>query len=85
MKRYLIGATVAADAIFTLSLDADTWQKVIVFVAIAAAIILAVVAVVERIAINEEREHAADLADWIHDHHEPTSFHPFEGDEKRRS
>lgn len=85
MKRYLIGAAVAADAVFTLTLDASTWQRVIVFVAIAAAIILAVIAIVERSEIKAERRRSQRLAGWIQDRHEGTPFQPFDGDERSRS
>lgn len=84
MKRYLIGAAIAADAVFTLSLDADTWQKVIVFVAIAAATVLAVIAIVERSEIKAERRRSQRLAGWIQDHHEGTPFQPFDGDGAQR-
>lgn len=85
VKRYLIGAAVFADAVFTLALDVDLWQRVIVFVAIAAAIILAVFAAVERTEIKAERRRSQRLAGWIQDHHEGTPFQPFDGDERSRS
>jgi membrane protein implicated in regulation of membrane protease activity len=85
VKRYLIGAAVVADAVFTLTLDADTWQRLIVFVAIAAAIILAVFAIVERSEIKAERRRSQRLAGWIQDHHEGTPFQPYDGDDAERS
>jgi uncharacterized membrane protein len=84
VKRYLIVAALVADALFTLALDADLWQRVTVFVAIAAAIILTVVAIVERSEIKAERRRSQRLAGWIQDHHEGTPFQPFDGDEVQR-
>ncbi|MEU5155192.1 hypothetical protein [Glycomyces sp. NPDC021274] len=84
MKRYLIGAALVSDAVFTLALDADVWQRVIVFVAIAAAIVLSFVAMVERTEIKAERRRSQRLAGWIQDRHEGTPFQPFDGDEGQR-
>lgn len=85
MKRYVIGAAIAADAVFVFSLGLNAWQGGIVFVAIAAAVVLAVVAVVERTEIKAERRRSQRLAGWIQDHYEGTPFQPFDGDEKSRS
>lgn len=84
MKRPLVGAAVLADAMFALSLGADAWQTVTVFVAIVAAVVLGVIAWNERIEIKRERDHVAELSAWIHAHHAPTSFRPYDGDGDQR-
>lgn len=84
MKRYLIGAAITADAVFTFSLDVNPWQGGVVFVALAAVIILAVFAWWERTELNEVRAHDAELAAWISAHHPGTTFAPYDGDQADR-
>jgi hypothetical protein len=84
VKRYLIGAAILADAFFALSLGLNAWQTVTVFVAVAAAVLLAVFGLIERSEIKAERRRSQRLAGWIQDHYEGTPFHPYEGDEGER-
>lgn len=84
MKRSLVGAAVLADALFALSLGADAWQTVTVFVAIAAAVVLAWIAWDEHVELKKSRKYMARLEGRIAAHHPPTSFQPYEGDEGER-
>jgi len=84
VKRSLVGAAVLADAFFALSLDLNAWQTVTVFVAVAAAVVLAVVGLIERSEIKAERRRSQRLAGWIQDHHEGTPFQPYDGDGDQR-
>jgi hypothetical protein len=84
MKRYLVLGAVAADAVFTLSLGLDAWQGWIVFIAIAATVILAVFAWIEHTDLKVERKHSAELLAWIDMHGLGTPFAPYDGDQVDR-
>jgi hypothetical protein len=82
--RYLIGVAIAADMLFTFSLQVNPWQSGIVFVAIAAAVALAVLDMRDRTELRDERNHSASLLEWINTHHPGSTFAPFDGDEAQR-
>jgi hypothetical protein len=84
MKRYLVLGAVAADAVFTLSLEVDAWQGWIVFVAIAAAVVLGMLAWIERTDLKVARDHNVDLLEWIDIHGLGTPFAPYDGDQVDR-
>lgn len=84
MKRYLLLGGLTADGAFTLSLGVDAWQAWIVFVAIAAAVVLGMLAWIERTDLKVARDHNVELLSWIDGHDLGTSFAPYDGDQVER-